>query len=175
MIARAAIAGLVVIALIAGAALYYLQVYAYYEDVSDQIESVQLTSIATGEAEGILSDNIQAINSDSSPIRFRACFDTGLSLALMTETYEIYDDAEPRVAPGWFDCFDAERIGTDLADGQAVAFLGQTNIEYGIDRVVAVYPDGRAYAWHQINFCGEVVFDGDPVPAECPPIPESQN
>lgn len=175
MIARIILAGIVVIALAAGIALYYLQVHAFYDDVSDQIDEVALTSIATGAPEGILADNIRAIDSDSSPIRFRACFDTGLSLALLTETYEIYDDAVPRVAPNWLDCFDAEQIGADLETGKAVAFMGHENVTYGVDRVVAVYPDGRAYAWHQLNFCGEVVFDGDPVPDTCPTPPESPN
>ena len=175
MIARIIITGLLVIALIAGAALYYLQVYAFYDDVSAQVENVQLTSISTGVSEEILSENIKAIDSDSSPIRFRACFDTVLSLALLTETYEIYDDAEPRVAPSWFDCFDAAQIGADLETGAAVAFMGRHNYAYGIDRVVAVYPDGRAFAWHEINFCGEVLFDGDPLPDNCPTPPESTN
>ncbi len=173
MIARIAVLGMVVIALMAGAALYYLQVYAYYDDVSAQVEDVQLVSITSGEPEGIVFENLQAIDSDSSPLRFRSCFTTELSQALLTETYAIYDDAEPRVAPGWFDCFDADQIGADLTTGIAFAFMGTENIQYGIDRVVAVYPDGRAFAWHQINFCGEVVFDGNPVPPECPPAPES--
>ena len=163
------------IALITGAAIYYLQVYAYYDDVTENIEKVQLTSLATGKTEDILFENIKAIDSNSSPLRYRACFETGLSLALLTETYKIYDNAEPRVAPGWFDCFDAERIGEDIKSGGAVAFLGNENIKYGIDRVIAVYPDGRAYAWHQINFCGDVVFDGNPTPPECPPAPEGLN
>ncbi len=175
MIARLAILGMLVIALITGAAIYYLQVYAYYDDVSTNVENVQLTSIVSGDAEGILFENVKAIDSDSSPLRYRACFETGLSLALLTETYEIYDEAEPRVAPAWFDCFDAEQIGEDLTSGGAVAFLGNRNIQYGIDRVVAVYPDGRAFAWHQINFCGDVVFDGNPTPPECPPAPEGLN
>lgn len=175
MIARIIILGMVVIALIAGAAMYYLQVYAYYDDVSAQVENVQLTSVVTNEPEGILFENIKAIDSSSSPLRYRACFDTGLSLALLTETFEIYDDAEPRVAPAWFDCFDAVQIGADLEAGTAVAFLGNRDIQYGIDRVIAVYPDGRAYAWHQINFCGDVVFDGNPTPPECPPAPEGLN
>lgn len=175
MIARIAILGTLVIALLAGGALYYLQVYAYYDDVSAQIEDVQLTSVVSGEPEGILFADIKAINSDSSPLRFRSCFHTDLSLALLTETYEIYDEAEPRVAPGWFDCFDAAQIGADLETGGAVAFLGNRDIQYGIDRVIAVYPDGRAYAWHQINFCGDVVFDGNPTPPECPTAPEGLN
>lgn len=173
MIARIAILGILVVALIAGAALYYLQVYAYYDDVSAQIDDVQMVSIVTSKPEGILFNSLTAIDSESSPLRFRSCFTTGLSQALLTETYVIYDDAEPRVAPGWFDCFDAQQIGADISMGVAFGFLGQKNIQYGIDRVVAVYPDGRAFSWHQINFCGEVVFDGNPVPPECPPAPES--
>ena len=35
--------------------------------------------------------------------------------------------------------------------GEALAFLSQHDIASGVDRVVAVYPDGRAFAWHQLN------------------------
>lgn len=172
-IARIIILGMLVIALTAGAALYYLQVYAYYDDVTAQVEEVQLTSIFTGEPEPILFENFKAIDSNSSPVRFRACFDTPLSFGLLTETYETYETAEPLIAPAWFDCFNAETLGDDLGSGVAIAFLGTENIQYGIDRVIAVYPDGRAYAWHQINACGEVVFDGNAAPETCPPAPES--
>lgn len=171
---RIAIIGILVTALIAGIALYYLQVYAYYSEVRPAPDAVQLTSVTSGAPETILFDDFAGIDSDSSPIRYRACFTTPLSQAMLTETYEIYDTPEPLVAPGWFDCFDAARIGEDL-DGPAIAFLGTENIRYGIDRIVAIYPDGRGYAWHQINACGEVVFDGDPVPENCPPVPESPN
>ncbi|WP_242650469.1 DUF6446 family protein [Cognatiyoonia koreensis] len=162
-------------ALVAGIAMYYLQVYAFYEEVPVDEENVQLTSLMSGTPEVILSENFQGIDSDSSPVRYRACFETDLSLALLTETYVGIDDAVPLVAPGWFDCFDAAQIGGDLEDGTALAFMGVENVTYGIDRVVAVYPDGRGYVWNQINFCGEVVFDGDPVPEECPTPPESLN
>ncbi|KJZ20494.1 DUF6446 family protein [Loktanella sp. S4079] len=172
---RIAIVGIAVSALVAGVALYYLQIYAYYEEVGAEDAQVELTSVVTGEAEPIIYDSFEAIDSNSSPIRYRACFTTQLSQAMLTETYIIKDDAEPLVAPGWFDCFDASQIGADLENGTAIAFLGTENIHYGIDRIVAVYPDGRAYAWHEINACGEVVFDGDPAPEGCPPVPESQN
>jgi hypothetical protein len=173
MIARIVIIGLVVTALVAGIALYYLQVYAYYtEVVADDVGNVQLTSLHTGMPEEILFENFNAIDSDSSPIRFRACFETPLSQAMLTETYVIYPAAEPLNAPGWFDCFDAAAIGAALDIGEALAFLGVENIRYGIDRVVAILPDGRGFVWHQINRCGEVVFDGDPPPADCPPLPE---
>ena len=161
--------------LLAGVAMYYLQVYAFYDEISAVDQEIALTSLFSGEPEPILYENFSGIDSDSSPIRYRACFETPTSLALMTETYVIVDEAEPLVAPGWFDCFDAEAIGADLEAGTAIAFMGTENIQYGIDRIVAVYPDGRAYAWNQINACGEVVFDGDPAPEGCPTPPERAN
>ncbi len=166
---------LVLSGLIAGGAMYYLQVYAFYEEVTASDEDIALTSLFSGEPEPILFENFAGIDSDSSPIRYRACFETPTSLALLTETYVIVDNPEPLVAPGWFDCFDAEQIGADLEDGTAIAFMGTENIQYGIDRIVAVYPDGRAYAWNEINACGEVVFDGDPAPEGCPTPPERAN
>jgi hypothetical protein len=172
MIARIVIIGLAVTALVAGIALYYLQVYAYYVEVAaEEAGFVQLTSLHTGLPEEILFENFNAIDSDSSPIRFRACFDTTLSQAMLTETYVTYPGAEPLNAPGWFDCFDADAIGQALASGEALAFMGVANIRYGIDRVVAILPDGRGFVWHQINACGAVVFDGDPAPEGCPPPP----
>ena len=172
---RIAIIGILVTALIAGIALYYLQEHAYYTEVQATPSEVQLTNISTGEPEPIVFDSFEGLDSNSSPIRYRACFHTQLSQAMLTETFVMLDEAEPRVAPRWFDCFDAAQIGADLEHGDAIAFLGQENIHYGIDRIVAVYPDGRGYAWHQINACGEVVFDGNPAPDTCPPAPESLN
>ena len=167
--------GIIIImtALIAGVALYVFQVYAFYEPVKAPGNAdVQMTLLASDQPEPILYDNFEAIDADSSPIRYRACFTTSMSQPLLTETYKAYDKAVPNVAPGWFDCFNADEIGAALASGRALAFLGTENIHYGIDRVVAVMPDGRGFAWHQINHCGEVVFDGDPAPADCPPQPE---
>lgn len=171
--ARIILGGMLVIALIAGAALYYLQVYAYYEDVADVPDvSVQMTTLVGMEPEPILYENFEAIDADSSPLRYRACFTTPQSIPMMTETYVTLERAEPRVAPNWFTCFDADAIGAAITSGEAIVFMGTENIEYGIDRVVAVFDDGRGYAWHQINACGEVVFDGNPAPQDCPTPPE---
>lgn len=159
---------------IAGGLMYYQQVYAYYEEVEFSPDAVVMTSVTSGQPEPLLVEDFDAIDAISSPLRYRACFTTPISLATLTETYQIIEDAEPRVAPGWFDCFDAEQIGADIRT-DAVVFMGIENIQYGIDRVVAVYPDGRGYAWHQINACGEVVFDGDPAPEGCPTPPDSLN
>jgi hypothetical protein len=92
-------------------------------------------------------------------------------MAMLTETYQVYEGATPLVAPGWFSCFNADDIGVALEEGRAVAYLGEENIQYGIDRVVAIMDDGRAFAWNQINSCGAVVFDGSPAPEGCPVPP----
>ena len=165
-------AAIVLSALAAGAALYYLQVYHYYEDVSGQVGPIRLTPAAGGPPEAIPTDGVQAIDAASSPIRFRACFKTTLSRDELVESYAGYPAAEPLVAPGWFDCFDADALGAALERGEALAFLGIKNVSYGIDRVVVFLPDGRGYAWQQINACGEVVFDGEPAPEGCPAPPE---
>ncbi|SDI72068.1 DUF6446 family protein [Aliiruegeria lutimaris] len=142
--------GIVVLALIAGIAMYYLQVYYYYEEVDVSAEQVTLT-LLEGSADPIVADNLQAIDATSSPIRYRACFTTSHSLAMLSETYEMYEGAEPLIAPYWFECFDAMEVGKALEKGRALAFLGQKNIAHGVDRVVAVMEDGRGFVWHQVN------------------------
>ena len=78
---------------------------------------------------------------------------------------------EPTIGPGWFDCYDAQKIGEALEAGEALAFLSEHLAHYGMDRVVAVFPDGRAFAWHQINECGKAFYDGRDLPAGCPTPP----
>lgn len=161
--------GAIVIAgLLAGVAIYYLQTVFFYEDVVASEDLEVLVTLIDGEPDPILAENVRAIDATSSPIRYRACFDTPMSIAMMTETYELYENAEPLIAPNWFECFDAKAIGAGLKTGDVIAFLGVENIEFGIDRIVAVDGQGKGYVWHQINACGEEVFDGNPAPAHCP-------
>lgn len=147
-------AGFIVLtAAIAGIAIYYLQVYAYYDRVpaSAPAAEIVLAPLSGDPPETIVADNFEGIDADSSPLRFRACFTTPLSLAMLTETYRVYDNAVPLTGPGWFGCYDAAAIGEALERGEAIAFLSVPEIARGVDRVVAVFPDGRAYAWHQLN------------------------
>ncbi|KAJ05016.1 DUF6446 family protein [Sulfitobacter mediterraneus] len=167
------IVGIVIMvsALIAGLGLYYLQIYGFYREVP--VADVTLVSLTSQEPEPIAAGAVQAIDADSSPIRFRACFTTDLGLPLLTETYVLVDSATPRNAPGWFDCFDAEALGNEIETGTALTFLGQKNIAYGVDRIVAITDDGRGYVWHELNDCGEKAYDGTVVGEECPPLPSS--
>ncbi|NKB29538.1 MAG: histidine kinase [Rhodobacteraceae bacterium] len=148
--------GIVLAALIGGAAMWYLQVYGYYREVAlgqgglkDGLTTIQLVD-AAGEYVALDPKAFQGITSDSSPIRFRGCMtldDPEAAIAMAPPA----KDAEPLVAPFWFDCFDAVAIGGDLEAGRATAIMAEENIEDGIDRVLAIYPDGRAFAWHQLN------------------------
>lgn len=169
------LAGTIVItAAIYGAVVYYMQIYGYYSEVeATGTDDVQLVSLVSGQPEPIIYDSFEAIDATSSPIRFRACFTTTASLAMLTETYELVEEATPRNAPGWFGCFDADEIGTALDSGTALAFIGQKNVQYGVDRIVAITEDGRGYIWHDLNNCGEKAYDGTVVGEDCPPRPES--
>lgn len=144
---------IVLSALVAAAGVWYSQVYGYYDVIKATAPAaeIRLTNIETGQPEPILAEGYEGIDADSSPLRYRACFRTPLSLAMLTETFAIYDKATPLNGPGWFGCYDAAAIGADLEQGAAVAFLSEQDIHPGVDRVVAVYPDGRAFVWQQLN------------------------
>ncbi|MDT0682615.1 DUF6446 family protein [Roseicyclus sp. F158] len=163
--------GMIIIAAAAlvGAGVWWTAEYAYFEPVEDA--RIELTRV-DGTVEPILAENVEAIDRETSPISYRACFETSQSDAMLTETYEIYAGAEPLNASRGFACFDADAIGEALEQETAIAYLGRRDIEYGIDRVVAITEDGRGYAWNQINECGAAAFDGQPLPPDCPPAPE---
>ena len=137
--------------LIAGVAIYYLQVYGFYDEVAPEDLEISLTLAATGELEALEASEVQAIDGDSSPLKFRACFKTSVENAVLRETYVAAEKPVPLTAPGWFDCFDAEAIGAALEAGQAQAYLGLAEVRDGVDRVVAIMEDGRGFAWHQLN------------------------
>jgi hypothetical protein len=151
------VSGFIVLsAALAGLAIYYMQEYAFYAPVepASAAAEIRLTSLS-GALESLPTESFLGIDAKSSPLRFRACFKTPVSLAMLSETFAEYPAADPLIAPRQFPCFDAARIGADLAAGAALAFLSEANIHPGVDRVVAVYPDGRAYAWQQLNESAE--------------------
>lgn len=132
-----------------GAAQWYFQTRAYYEPVA--LETLEVT-FADGTLETLRPLTAEAIDADTSPLRFRACMtleaDTAARLVAAAAPVA---DAVPLIAPDWFGCFDAAAIGAALQSGAAQAVLAQTEVRPGADRVIAVFPDGRAYVWHQWN------------------------
>lgn len=159
-------------AVLAGAGMYYLQIYGFYYDVEPQPgQDVVLMARGGDSPEPINYTAFQAIDADSSPIRYRACFETDLTPDKMAGFVTV-EDPEPLTAPGWFDCYDAVVLADALKSGQAQAFMGIKNVHFGVDRIVAVTQDGKGYVWHALNNCGEKAYDGTVVGEECPPRPQ---
>ena len=131
----------VAFAVIFGAGLYYSLVYAYYEKVDGLAEiSVQGQTIAVSEYEGL--------DATSSGLKLRGCFTVDPAVF---DKLEVATKPVPLSAPKWFKCYNVGDIQQDLDAGNAVAYLAAENEKDGIDRFVAVYPDGRAYQWRQLN------------------------
>jgi len=153
--------GLVLFTAAFAIALWYFQTRAYYHDVTG------VTQVAISGVD-VPVQNYRGIDADTSPLKMRACF--VLEGDAPVAGYE--GKATPLVGPSNFSCFDAAKIQQDLADGNAIAVLGDSNVPYGFDRVLAIYPDKTAFMWREINICGSAIFAGDPLPEGCPPKPE---
>lgn len=141
---------IVLSALLAGLAVYYLQVYGFYEPLDEAAGAAEIHATADDMAPIDLSvSEFRGIDADSSPLRYRSCFKVDDTTVL--EQAQGYVSPTPLVGPRWFSCFSARALTSDLESGAARAYLGQPNIHPGVDRIIAVYPDGRAFAWHQFN------------------------
>jgi Family of unknown function (DUF6446) len=167
------ITGMAIFTIVFGTALWWSQTRAYYEPLSADAPAAQIrvTTLA-GILEPLPISDFEGIDAFTSPLRFRGCFTTPLSLAEMDATYQPYPEATPLVTPGWFTCYDAATLSDSLADGTGRAYLGEANFVYGFDRIILITETGQGYAWHQTNPCGAAVYEGEPAPEGCPAPPE---
>lgn len=157
MSGRKLMSGLLIFCAIFGAALWYFQTRAYYREVSSVTEV-----FAYGDAFPV--QDYQGIDADTSPLKMRACFTVAWDYWPSDEFAAI---AEPLKAPGWFGCFDARTLKTDIDAGKASVILAGENDPFGFHRFIAQYEDGRAFMWRQINACGDAKFSGDTLPEGC--------
>ena len=164
---RIAVAFVVLSGLAAGVGVWWFQTRAFY---GDPVPVDRVSLVLDGRSVELAAEGT-SIDAFSSPRRYRACFRLAEPLA---GTPTPPETAEPTVTPDWFDCFDAGAIAADLADGAAMPVLSVRGVVYGVDRVGALYPDGRGYLWHEFNRCGEAVFDGRALPAGCDPPPRDE-
>ena len=162
---RIAVAFILLAGIAAGVGVWWFQTRAFYDDAMP-IDAVTLT--VNGAPVALYAEGV-SIDADSSPLRYRACFH--LLVPVPGTPTPAPEGAVPTIAPGWFDCYDAGVIDGDLDAGRAVPVLAEADVVYGVDRLGALYPDGRGFLWHQINRCGEEVFDGRPAPEGCDPPP----
>ena len=68
-----------------GIGVYYAQIYGYYDTFSEG--EVALTSVLDKSQEIIPLIDFDAIDADSSPIRYRSCFKTTLDITTFPETF----------------------------------------------------------------------------------------
>ncbi len=143
--------GLLGIAIIAGAWLWYTQTFTEYSRFEGPVEGFGAILKLEGDpGRPIMLSSINGIRGTSSPLKFRACFQADIkSLGHIDDV--TYLDPIPLTAPSWFDCFNAREIGGDLETGHAQAFLVESEVAEGVDLVAALYPDGRGYAWRQFR------------------------
>ena len=156
---KVVVIALLAVCLLGGVGIWYTQTRAFW----DRVEGPVTLGI---EGRPLEATGVEAIASASSPLGFRACFRHRLDPAAV--------DAAPRpapaptVAPGWFPCFDAGEVAGLLERGGARAFTARKNAQFGVDRIVALAPDGRGWAWHELNECGRRSYDGTAVGEACP-------
>jgi len=135
------VGALVLFTIIFGGFLWYAQFYAYYNEVNG------LTSVEVDGRSVAVSDYV-GLDGTSSGLKLRGCFTVdeadfdGVSLA---------DDPVPATPPNWFECFNAEELTHDVESGAATTYMAAKDDMDGLDRLIAVYPDGRAFMWRQLN------------------------
>jgi len=136
--------GFVAFVAIFSVALWWFQTRAFYTETDRQAVTVAgRTYPVTG---------WQGIDATSSPLKLRACFRLDPeAVARIADRLAPYPDATPLVAPGWFECFDAGALTRALEEGRATAWIAEAEEHEGADRVLAAYPDGRAYLWRQLT------------------------
>jgi len=134
------VTGLAGFTLIFGLVFWWFQTHAFYTETKAQEHSVVIASQAYPVTEW------ESIEASSSPLKMRACF-------LIREEIQAAPaiEPEPLVTPAWFRCFNAEFIAENLVSGYANAYVAARNDPRGFDRIVAVFPGGRAYMWRQTN------------------------
>jgi len=106
MSGRTLMIGLIGFSLIFGAVLWYYQTRGWYEPVEN------LTSIVI-DGQNVAVTDYQGIDAATSPLKLRGCFTMEPAVAPVAER------PDPLIAPGWFDCFDAETIRTARSPDRA--------------------------------------------------------
>jgi len=135
--------GIVVVAIVFGTGMWYAQQRSFY-DVVTGIERVQVDGqdFAVTEYEGT--------DGTRSPLKLRGCFRLADPAAAIAAG-EPAPDAVPLTTPDWITCFDEEAILADITAGRATPIMAGEDEGDGADLYMAIYPDGRAYAWRLAN------------------------
>ena len=135
--------GIVAFGAVFGVGMWYAQIYAYYEEVTG------ITEVTVGGERFAVTDYV-GINAPTSPLKMRGCFNFENPQAAIVAGKRA-TDAVPLKPPYWFECFDPEKIESDIDSGDAIPIMAGLDEGDGADLYMAIYPDGRAYRWRQVN------------------------
>lgn len=125
-------------------ALWYFQFHAFYEDLPQEPLIIQGTEYPV--------ETWLGTDASSSPLKRRVCVTFSPETLTRIEGDQVaLEQAEPLVAPDWFDCFDAKQITRDIAAGKASAYLMGASGFDDVDSYITIYPDGRGYIWRQLD------------------------
>jgi hypothetical protein len=141
---------LVLSAVLSGLAVYYTQVYGFYAPLDEARSPLKSTpSLDDMQPIPLAVTEFRGIDADSSPLRYRSCFRITDMAAL--EGARPFEGANPAGRAALV--FLLFRQGLDRRSGirRRHRLSSQPEIHPDVDRVIAVYPDGRAYGWHQFN------------------------
>ncbi len=123
--------------------LFYFQNFAYYK-------RLKIKNSLLIEKKLVEVTEYSGITASSSGLKLRECFrivDQSFDISVL----KVYQKPTPLNAPFWFGCFNAKSLADDLIANKAVAFLSKKEEFDGIDKVIALYPDGTAFQWRQLN------------------------
>lgn len=112
----------------------------------DRVRGVEMVTIG---GESFAVSGYDGLDNTVLPTKLRACFRLEDPQAALAAGAAPRQDAGPFTAPFWFDCWDAETIGADVAAGRARIILAERVVEgeFATERYVAIYEDGRAFMW----------------------------
>jgi len=135
--------GIVGAAILFGTGLWYAQQRSYYTIVTgiDSVRIGQRDFAVTG---------YEGTDGTTSPLKLRGCFRVDDPAAAIAAGHPA-PDAVPLTTPDWIACFDEDAILADLSAGRATAIMAGEDEGDGADLYMAVYPDGRAFAWRLAN------------------------
>lgn len=135
--------GMVAVAAVFGIGMWYAQQRGYYDTVTG-LDSV------TVEGRAFAVSGYEGTDGSTSPLKLRGCFvldDPAGALAAGVPA----PGAVPLTTPDWIECFDEDAILADLRAGRATAIMAGEDEGDGADLYMAIYPDGRGYAWRIAN------------------------
>lgn len=122
-------------------AVWWFQTRAWYQEIDG------LTQITVGDRIVPVRE-YRSIDATTSPLKLRACM---MLDPVTLHGAEIAPAPVPLIGPGWFECFNAGDLTKAIADGTAKSYLAAEGEFDGTERLIAVFPDGRAYMWRQLN------------------------